>query len=157
MNGSRLYGALLALTLAVTSASAQSAKLSDKDVSAIKSSSDAFSKGLVAGDPAAVSLFYTEGASFLPPNDKAVAGRAAIATWMKALPPVKAFKLTPVEIEGRGDLAYVKGTFDMTLVPPGAPGPVNDVGKYIEIRRKQADGSWLIAVDIFNSDLPPPK
>jgi ketosteroid isomerase-like protein len=157
MNGSRFYGALVALTLAATTAGAQTAKLGDKDVAAIKSSSDAFSKGLVAGDPAAVSLFYTEGASFLPPNDKAIAGRAAISTWIKALPPVKDFKLTPVEIEGRGDLAYVKGTFAMTLVPPGAPGPVNDVGKYLEIRRKQADGSWLIAVDIFNSDLPPPR
>ena len=157
MNGSRLYGALLALTLAATTSSAQSAKLGDKDVSAIKSSSEVFAKGVVTADAAAVSLLYTEGASFMPPNDKAVAGRAAIATWIKALPPVKDFKLTPVEIEGRGDLAYVKGTFDMTLVPPGAPGPVNDVGKYLEIRRKQTDGSWLIAVDIFNSDLPPPK
>ena len=84
-------------------------------------------------------------------------GRAAIAAWMQGLPPVKDFKLTPVEIEGRGDLAYVKGTFTMSMVPPGAPGPITDVGKYIEIRRRQADGSWLIALDIFNSDLPPPK
>jgi ketosteroid isomerase-like protein len=51
----------------------------------------------------------------------------------------------------------VLGTYTMTIVPPGAPGPVNDSGKYVEVRRKQSDGSWLIAVDIFNSDLPAPQ
>ena len=39
----------------------------------------------------------------------------------------------------------------MTIEVDGAS--VEDVGKYIEIRRKQADGSWLLDVDMFNSDL----
>ena len=34
-------------------------------------------------------------------------------------------------------------------------GPAADDGKYIEIWKRQADGSWKIAYDIFNSDLPP--
>ncbi len=42
-------------------------------------------------------------------------------------------------------------------LPEGAAEPVQDRGKYVEIRRKQADGAWLIAVDIFNSDLPIPQ
>ena len=68
-----------------------------------------------------------------------------------------AFKANNVIVDGRDDLAYVVGTYTMTIVPPGAPGPINDSGKYVEIRRKQSDGSWLIAVDIFNSDLPTPE
>jgi ketosteroid isomerase-like protein len=32
--------------------------------------------------------------------------------------------------------------------------PVNDHGKLVEIWKKQADGKWKVAVDIFNSDLP---
>ena len=35
--------------------------------------------------------------------------------------------------------------------------PIQDHGKFIEIRRKQPDGSWLISRDIFNSDLPLPS
>jgi hypothetical protein len=40
----------------------------------------------------------------------------------------------------------------MTLSPDGAPGPIDDAGKFIEIRKKQPDGSWPMAADIFNSD-----
>jgi ketosteroid isomerase-like protein len=29
-----------------------------------------------------------------------------------------------------------------------------DKGKYVEIWKKQPDGSWKCAVDMFNSDLP---
>jgi ketosteroid isomerase-like protein len=144
---------LLALTLATT-ASAQSAKLGGKDLIAIRSASEAFAKGLLTADFASVSKLYTETATLMPPNQGAVEGRAAILAWMQAFPPVKDFKLAPVDIDGRGDLAYVRGTFSMTFVPPGAPGPIIDVGKYVEIRRRQADGSWLIVADIFNSDQP---
>jgi ketosteroid isomerase-like protein len=157
MKGSWVYVAILGVGLAATTATAQSAKLTDKDVAGIKASTGAFAKGVLAAEYAAVSNLYTETASFLPPHEKALAGRAPIEAWMKGLPPVKEFKLDPVEIDGRGDLAFVKGTFTLTLLPPGAPGPITDVGKYVEIRRRQADGSWLIAVDIFNSDLPPPQ
>jgi ketosteroid isomerase-like protein len=156
MKGSRICSAILAVGLAATTVAAQSAKLADKDVAAIKAASEVFSKGMIAPDRAALLKLYTESATLLPPNDKAVSGRAAIQAWMQGVPPVKEFKLTPVEIDGRGDLAYVRGTFSMTLLPPGAPGPIVDEGKYVEIRQRQADGSWLISVDIFNSDLPAP-
>jgi ketosteroid isomerase-like protein len=34
--------------------------------------------------------------------------------------------------------------------------PQRDRGKYIEVWRRQTDGSWLIADDIFNSSEPAP-
>ena len=44
--------------------------------------------------------------------------------------------------------------------PPGSPGPVKDSGKFVTVLRRQPDGRWLVAVDMFSSDLPaalPPK
>ena len=67
---------------------------------------------------------------------------------------VSDFKVEMLEIEGRGDLAYVRGTYSITVRPPGASGPTKDTGKCIEIWRKQADGSWKVIRDIFKSDLP---
>ena len=63
-------------------------------------------------------------------------------------------RLEPVEIIGRDDLAYVWGRYSFVMLPPNAPA-LPDSGKYIEIWRKQPDGSWKLFRDTFNSDAPP--
>ena len=68
-------------------------------------------------------------------------------------------QLTTTAVEGRGDLAYATGTYRMAVTPkkPGAkPLPVEQ-GKYIEVLKKQGDGSWKIVHDIWNADAPPAK
>ena len=127
---------------------------SDQDQAAIRASAAPFAQAMVAADHAAIAAMYTENAVLMPSNASIVEGRAAIQTWSEAFPKVTECTLTPVDIDGRGDLAFVRGTFTLTLEPEGAPGPTQDRGKYVEIRQKQSDGSWLMAVDIFNSDLP---
>ncbi|MDH5203197.1 MAG: SgcJ/EcaC family oxidoreductase [Nitrospirota bacterium] len=135
---------------------AEEAALSDEDVAAIKASTEAYVQAVKSEDFTAFAALYTEDAVLMPPNQPIVQGREAILTWAEAFPPLTEFSLSAVEIDGRGDLAFVRGTYSMTIALEGAPEPIQDTGKYIEIRRKQEDGSWLIARDIFNSDLPLP-
>jgi ketosteroid isomerase-like protein len=52
-------------------------------------------------------------------------------------------------------LAYDRGTYSMTITPPGAAA-IEDRGKYLTIYRKQADGSWKVLRVMYNSDLPLP-
>jgi ketosteroid isomerase-like protein len=130
--------------------------LSDADAAAIMADSDAFSESVLSGDWAAAAAHYTDDAIFMPPNEAVIQGRANIQAWMEAFPPITHFDLEIEEMDGRGDLAFVRGTLTMTLEPEGAAEPIQDTGKYVEIRRRQADGSWLMAVDIFNSDVPLP-
>ena len=108
-------------------------------------------------DSAAGAALYTEDAVLMPPNQPMVQGRAAIQTWKEASPTFTEFNLTVEEIDGRGDLAFVRGTYSLTMELEGAPEPIQDTGKFLDILQKQEDGSWLIAVDIFNSDLPLPE
>ena len=131
--------------------------LSQADIAKINEVTQMFVKGALSRNWAAVAALYVDDAVLNPPHQPSVKGRTAINAWFENFPPVTAFKANNVKVEGRDDLAYVLGTYTMTIVPPGAPGPVNDSGNYVEIRRKQSDGSWLIAVDIFNSDLPVPQ
>jgi ketosteroid isomerase-like protein len=75
---------------------------------------------------------------------------------LEAFPPISTLTIETQEIDGVGDLAYVRGTYVMTFTLPEAPGPTEDRGKYLLIKRKQTDRSWLITNKIFNSDLPLP-
>jgi uncharacterized protein (TIGR02246 family) len=125
--------------------------LSESDIQNIRELSEKFAKNVVAQDYEGLANAYTEDATFMPPGP-AVTGRSAIREWMAAFPPVSKFELNIDDIDGHGDLAYVRGQLLMVLHPEGAPEPVEDRGKYLEVRRKQADGSWLMSADIFNSD-----
>ena len=131
--------------------------LTDEDVAAIKASTEAYMQAVRSEDLAALAALYTEDAVWMPPNQPMVRGRAAIQAWNEAQPPVTEFNLTIEEIDGFGNLAYVRNASSITMEPEGAPEPIRSTGRGIEIRRKQQDGSWLIAIDIWNSDLPLPE
>lgn len=129
----------------------------EADGAANRALTDRWQQAARASDWPAVAATYAEAGMLLPPNGPAVQGRAAIEAWMKAFPAMSDITLTPVEIDGRADIAYTRGTYSLTFASPAKGQPASDNGKYVEIRRKQADGSWLIAVDIFNSDVPLPS
>ena len=153
---------LAALALALVSTARQlpaqeAGPLSEEDVAAIRASAESFVEAVRAGDWAGMAALYTEDAVVMAPNEPAVQGRAAIEAWGGAFPPNTDFSIEIVEIDGRGDLAYVRGTTSSTWMPEGASEPIQETDKYVEIRRRQPDGTWLIAVDIFNSDLPLPE
>ena len=134
--------------------------LPQTDVRKIDEATQTAMKAALAKDFATWAALFLDDAVVNPPNEPAVKGRAAIRVWLEKFPPITEFKLNNVKVEGREDLAYVLGTYTMTIAPPGAPGPVKDSGKFVTVLRRQADGQWLVAVDMFSSDLPaapPPK
>ncbi len=106
-------------------------------------------------DSASASLF-TEHAVWMPANRGIVEGRPAILASFQAAPALMGFTLTNIDVDGRGDLAYVRGTYAFTMPTPDGKSAVGDHGKFLEIRRRQADGRWLLATYIFNSDQPVP-
>ncbi len=130
--------------------------LSEEDVAAIKASRDAFAEAMLAGDWAAVAASYTEDVALMLPNGPVVEGRLAVQSFFELFPSITQFEPTIVQIDGRGDLAFVRGTHSETYIVEGTSEPIHNVFKHVEIRRKQPDGKWLVAVQIWNSDLPLP-
>ena len=131
------------------------AGLSEADRTAIRQLGETDMKMKNAKDWMGDLTLYTQDAIVLPPNQAAVQGKAAIQACKEAFPPFSNFQEQSLEIEGQGDLAYDRGTYSMTVTPPGA-APIEDRGKYLTILRKQADGSWKVARFMFNSDRPLP-
>lgn len=130
------------------------AALSAADQQAIRHADSAGVAAIAAKDWPAWTGAFTEQGELLPPNGDALQGRAAIQAWSEAFPPFSDFQASITQLDGRGDLAYLRGTYSMTIAPVGAPAPIMDHGKYVSVWRKQADGSWKMTHDIFNSDVP---
>jgi ketosteroid isomerase-like protein len=142
----------LGLCLALACQPAAAPMLSEADRQAIEAASDAFVQAGNGKDWAGWASAYAEDAVMMPPNTAALQGRAAIQAWGEAFPAFTDFRLHRLIVDGQGDVAFVHGAYSIMVT--GAPAA--DTGKYIEIWRRQADGSRKIARDIFNSDLPLP-
>ncbi|MEN8144806.1 MAG: DUF4440 domain-containing protein [Gemmatimonadota bacterium] len=129
------------------------AGLSDADLDALSAMTQEFGANLLAGDGEAMSMMYTEDAVLMPPGSPAVRGRSAIRDVLGAFPPLTGVTVTNDRVDGNGDLAYVHGHYVLEFAVDGfAP----DSGSYLDIRRRQADGSWKFVADMFNHDVAPP-
>jgi ketosteroid isomerase-like protein len=116
-----------------------------------------WSKDAGAKDLEKTVSYYAEGAIVMPPNEASAPTKEAIrSAWKEMLTTPGAaisWKATKVEVAKSGDLAYVSGTYEETMTDASGK-PVKDRGKYVEIFKKQADGTWKVVADIWNSDLP---
>jgi len=123
--------------------------LSDKDVAAIKTALDSMEQTLLADTLEAHLEFYTEDVILIK-EGPIIEGREAFKEALSKIPTVTltAVNLTIAEIDGRYDLAFVRGTFSVTMEAEGAPEPIQWTGKFLYILRKQEDSSWLIAISI---------
>jgi ketosteroid isomerase-like protein len=149
---------LVVVATCLLAAACQQGGLSDQDKAAIQKIHDDYASAVInpTGDPVALAkTFYTDTARVLAPNMPAIEGQAAITQLFTAMGHPKTFKFGPLTIEGGGSTAYAEGTYEDTFVPPGGGDPVADKGKFFATLQKQADGSWKLARDMWNSDQPP--
>ena len=130
--------------------------LSAEDRTGIEAATEAFLTAFRANDWGALATMYTEDAVLLPPNAPAVVGRDNIQEFFESGESFGSIEIETAEIEGYSDLAYVRGTYRVTTAPEEGES-LSDSGKFLEIRRKQADGSWLYARDMFSSSVPMPE
>jgi uncharacterized protein (TIGR02246 family) len=132
--------------------------LAAADLAAIRASDSAFVTAANAGNAAGVAATYQPDAHLMPPNMATIEGRDAIQKFWGGLLEASNVKLglTSDEVEGRGDLAYSRGRYTFDITPKGKGEPGHDEGKYLEILRRQSDGSWRYAVDMYSSNLPAP-
>jgi len=139
-----------------STASGASTELSPEDLKAIRAADSAFAAAANAGNVDAVTAVYASDATLLPPNLPPQRGRDAVRSYWGGLLNAYSvrFELGSDTIEGRGDLAYNLGHYRFTAVPKakGKPG-MADEGKFVEILKKQPDGSWRYVVDMYSSNL----
>lgn len=103
---------------------------------------------------------YINDATVMPPNGPIAEGNDAVKAVFNGifgLPNVSvSWQATSAEISESGELGYTIGTYDLKFDGPDGT-PIADQGKYVAVWKKNADGEWKVAVDIFNSNLPLPS
>jgi ketosteroid isomerase-like protein len=109
---------------------------------------------MLAGDWDADTLLFMPDAVRMAPNNPAAEGRPAIRSAQATfLGTYRDLTYTPIEIDGIGALAYVRGIYSWTATVFGARRDVRDRGKFLLIMRKgEEEVGWLIYAEMFNSD-----
>jgi len=108
---------------------------------------DAFNRG----DADGCAAFFSEDVALLPPNQPMTRGKEAFRESYRSRMNKNrggTHSNALVEYGVEGDLAYEIGTFAVTDTNPP------EQGKFVNILRRQADGTWKVTASIFNSDGP---
>lgn len=112
---------------------------------------EAYNEAFNRGDAAGCAAFFTEDVMLLPPDQPMIRGRKAFEkTYQSRIEDNSGGTHTNelVDFGVDGDLAYQIGTYAIADSDPP------EKGKFVNILKRQSDGSWKVSVSIFNSDMP---
>jgi uncharacterized protein (TIGR02246 family) len=131
--------------------------LSEADVAAIEAFHERFLEAERANDWQAVAALMAEDAVLMPMGHPVLDGPAGYLAYVAPLVEdygvvVTDFVGTIQEIDGRGDIAYLRTTWSHTVTMDGVPEPVTETGKQLIVLRRQPNGSWLATQWIWTSD-----
>lgn len=104
-----------------------------------------------------VAFFDNEG-SMLPSNAPSATGKDALTKLIGSAFATPDYTLSwhanRVGVARSGELGYTSGTYDFSMKDASGK-TISDKGKYLTVWKKEADGTWKVLVDTYNSDLPP--
>ncbi|HEY6348861.1 MAG TPA: DUF4440 domain-containing protein [Candidatus Angelobacter sp.] len=106
-----------------------------------------------------IAMLYAPDAVFISPDVGRVTGRAAIRELCKNVMQMFTSDLTfhSIKTENSGSLAYDSGDFRETLTKLADGTKSDDQGSYLMVFKRQADGNWLIAQQMWSPSPPPHK
>jgi len=130
-----------------------------KGADAVRAADEEWMKVFSAKDLDKSVAFCDEKGAVLAPNAPIAQGKQAIAKSFAGFFTLPNLKITwhadKANVAKSGELGYTSGTYQMSFSDP-AGKTVSDNGKYVTVWTKQADGSWKVLLDIFNTDMPAP-
>ena len=128
------------------------------DSATVDATTTEFHGYLRANDLEKFMSYVAEDVIFMPPGEPPVRGRDAVHKWMTSfLAQYRTSSLTLNNREVRvGDgWAVELGTFEWSLQPVAGGSAVVDRGNYMQLWKKDGDGEWRFAREIYNSSVPP--
>lgn len=152
----RSFFALVALAIGIFGcASGPSVELSADELGAIAKASDAYTQAWLANDAELVMGTFVSEPVLSPSGMPFKKGQsAARAFWWPeggSKTTVTRFDTSELEVNGSGDLAYVRGTFVLEFTYDGAA--YQSQGKFLHLLRRVSGVGWRISHHFWD-DLP---
>ncbi len=110
------------------------------------------------GDVDAFMALTTQDVVLMPPGEKTLSSGEAVRSLMADFFGTYAIELQSISLEEivvAGDWAFVRDTYVSNLTPRSGGETVRARGKNVWILQRQADGSWKVARNMWNSSDPP--
>jgi uncharacterized protein (TIGR02246 family) len=127
------------------------------DEKAIRDIETAWVKAFAAKDMDKIVSVYADEGMVLLSNAPTMVGKDAIRAGMKdtVADPKFSLDLKTAKVEvSKDDLAYSQGTYSVTGTDPKTKKVMAEKGRYVEVYKKQPDGSWKIVQDINSPEAP---
>jgi uncharacterized protein (TIGR02246 family) len=128
------------------------------DEKTIRDMETAWVKEFAAKDLDKIVAHYADDGTVLLSNAPTMSGKDAIRAGLKEAIADPAFaldlKTVKVEVAKEGDLAYSQGTFSFMGTDAKSKKLMSETGRYVEVYKKQADGSWKVEEDIDSPEAP---
>ena len=131
----------------------------EDDIAAIEDVMDQYAVTANAGDLESWLSLHADDVVKMPPDAPAIFGIEALRAKME--PAFDNFTLEvaiyPEEAQVDGDLGFARGNYTVSMTPKAGGETIISMpdGKYSTICKRQADGSWKIYIDCYNSNVPP--
>jgi uncharacterized protein (TIGR02246 family) len=103
-----------------------------------------------------MSLWVDDAIQYAPGTPPRVGKEQIRAAWQPAFDMfiVSNMVIDTGEIRILGDYAYSHATYTFDMTPKEGGETSSFSGKYLDILKKQADGSWKMAIDCHNYNTP---
>jgi uncharacterized protein (TIGR02246 family) len=129
------------------------------DEQTIRDGEAAWVKDFAAKDVDKVAAHYADDGASMIPDMTLMTGKDSIRAGLKEefSDPNSSldFHTTKVEVAKSEDLAYSQGTYTYSSTDPKTKKAVIEHGNYVEVYKKQPDGSWKVVEDIATQEAPP--
>ena len=123
----------------------------------IRLGASALADAIARGDALEAAGLYADEGRLLAAAAGPIAGRSQIEAYWRAgiALGLSRVELRPSELTVAEPVALEIGRYELTFDRDGGDA-LADRGTYLVLHRRQADGSWRRAVDVFNADVQQP-
>jgi len=126
----------------------------DSDIADVARATAALLDAVNGSDVSGVMEIWGDDGVLMPPHHPAVQGRVEIGRYFERIFRKSrfAFSFPRSRIEVCGGIAFERVEFVVSVHPVDGGPETRDAGKGLHLYRRQPDGSWKLALDIWNSD-----